>query len=245
MPRLRKPVDARENRPDGDIAHVETLDRELYTVTEAARLLGVQAGKLRRWLDGFVVGDRFYEPVIRPERTGSNTVTWAEFVEAGFLDQYRSRRVSLQHMRPVIERMREEFGVPYPSAHFKPLVDTRSRELVLEFQREANLDEALTLVRLKGGQLQWAEPVAAFLEQIDFDAQGVVWRIRPLGKGSPVVIDPEVSFGIPQVRGVRTEIILESYADKGNLRQVADDWNLTIDEVQAALQWEARQATSA
>src|SRR6266536_1413268 len=118
MPRLRKPVDARENRPDGDIAHVETLGRELYTVTEAARLLGVQAGKLRRWLDGFVVGDRFYEPVIRPERTGSNTVTWAEFVEAGFLDQYRSRRVSLQHMRPVIKRMREEFQAS--GRHEKP-----------------------------------------------------------------------------------------------------------------------------
>jgi hypothetical protein len=129
MPRMpRKPLVVRQDRPDGNAAHVETLNRELYTVTEAARLLGVQASKLRRWLDGFTVGDRFYEPVIRPEPTGSNTVTWAEFVEAGFLNQYRTRKVSLQHMRPIIERMREEFGVPYPLAHFKPLVDSRSRE---------------------------------------------------------------------------------------------------------------------
>jgi len=148
-------------------------------------------------------------------------------------------------MRPIIQRMREEFGVPYPLAHFKPLVDTASRELVLQLQQETNLDEALMLVRLKGDQLQWAEPVAAFLEQIDFDAQGVVWRIRPLGKQSPVVIDPEVSFGIPQVRGIRTEIILEAYAEKGDVGQVADDWHLTVDEVQAALQWEARRGMAA
>jgi uncharacterized protein (DUF433 family) len=136
-------------------------------------------------------------------------------------------------------------SVPYPLAHFKPLVDTASREFVLELQKKTHLDEALTLVRLKGGQLQWAEPVVAFLEQIDFDARGIVWRIRPLGKQSPVVIDPEVSFGIPQVRGVRTEIILESYADKGDVEQVAADWHLTVDEVQAALQWEARRGMAA
>jgi len=95
MPRIIKPRNARRDPQEGDIGHVETLNRELYTVTEAARLLGVQPSKLRRWLDGFVVGDRFYPPVIRPERTGGNTVTWAEFVEAGFLNQYRTRKVSL------------------------------------------------------------------------------------------------------------------------------------------------------
>lgn len=241
MPRMpRKPLVVRQDRPDGNAAHVETLNRELYTVTEAARLLGVQASKLRRWLDGFTVGDRFYEPVIRPEPTGSNTVTWAEFVEAGFLNQYRTRKVSLQHMRPIIERMREEFGVPYPLAHFKPLVDSRSRELVLELQRQTHLDEELTLIRLRSGQLQWAPPVASFLERVFFDDQGVIWQIRPLGKRSPVVIDPEVSFGIPQVRGVRTETILEAYAIKGDVQQVAGDWHLTVEEVQAALQWEAQ-----
>jgi len=41
-----------------------------------------------------------YKPVIRTEPTGSNRVTWAEFVEAGLLRQYRrattsGRRASL------------------------------------------------------------------------------------------------------------------------------------------------------
>ncbi|MCA1695932.1 MAG: hypothetical protein LC749_15065 [Actinobacteria bacterium] len=34
-------------------------------------------------------------------------------------------------------------------------------------------------------------------------------RLRPDGKNSPVMIDPEVAFGLPVVRWVRTEIVHE------------------------------------
>ncbi len=171
----------------------DVLELQLYTVGEAARLLRLSSTKLRRWLEGFTVGGRFYEPVIRPQPTHSDVVTWAEFVEAGFLREYRAKRVSLQHLRPVIDEMRREFEVPYPLAHLKPLVDTSKRQLVLSMQQELDLeDELRLLVRLPGGQVQWAAPVRAFLDKVDFDAKGVVERMHPLGKASPVVIDPEL-----------------------------------------------------
>jgi len=106
-------------------------------------------------------------------------------------------------------------------------------------QQELNLeDELKLLVRLPGGQLQWAAPVRAFLDKVDFDAKGVVERMHPLGKASPVVIDPEVTFGIPQVKGIRTEAIAESYAEDGSLERAARDWRLSAKEIEAALQWE-------
>jgi hypothetical protein len=76
-----------------------------------------------------------YPPVIRPEPTGSNAVTWGEYVEAGYLREYRQRKVSLQHLRPVIDRFREVFGVVYPLAHFKPFVGP-GRRLVLQIEQE-------------------------------------------------------------------------------------------------------------
>jgi hypothetical protein len=49
--------------------------------------------------------------------------------------------------------MRRQFKVPYPLAHFKPLVDTSSRQLVLGIQQAAHLeDELAQLVRLPSGQ---------------------------------------------------------------------------------------------
>jgi hypothetical protein len=43
-----------------------------------------------------------------PGPDGSDIVTWAELVEAGFLREYRARRVSLQYLRPVIDEMRRQ-----------------------------------------------------------------------------------------------------------------------------------------
>lgn len=223
---------------------VGVLGRSLYSVSEAARLLEIPSQKLRRWLDGFTTGGQFYPPVIRPERTGSDEVSWAEFVEAGFLREYRVRRVSLQKLRPVVEQMRRAFGVPYPLAHFKPLVDHSKRELVFGFQQEADLEPELYLV-LRGRetwQTIWAEPVRAFLEKVEFDPDGVAERMRPLGKGSPVVIDPSVSFGVPQVRGIRTEILAEAYAVGQQLPALAELYGLTVADVEAALRWELRLA---
>jgi uncharacterized protein (DUF433 family) len=217
----------------------DLLERQLYTVGEAARLLRLPSSKLRRWLEGFTTNGRFYEPVIRPAPTGSDVVTWAEFVEAGFLREYRARRVSLQYLRPVIDEMRKEFKVRYPLAHFKPLVDIPSRQLVLGIQQATHLDDDLALlVRLPSGQLQWAAAVQAFIDKVEFDAEGVVERMHPLGKASPVIIDPEVTFGVPQVKGIRTEIIAETYAEAGSWERVARDWHLSVEDVQAALQWE-------
>jgi hypothetical protein len=56
-----------------------------------------------------------YRPVIRVEPSGSRSVTWAEFVEAGLLRSYRREHdVPLKELREFIDRLREEFQVPYP-----------------------------------------------------------------------------------------------------------------------------------
>ena len=72
------------------------MEEGLYYIGEAARFLLITPTRLRRWLEGKTIAGRWYQPVIRPEPTGDDSVTWAEFVEASLLREYR-RRVSLQH----------------------------------------------------------------------------------------------------------------------------------------------------
>lgn len=215
---------------------VTTLDRHLYSVGEAARLLGVPSQTLRRWLEGATISGRSYPPVIRPAPTGTETVTWGEFVEAGLLRGYRKKDVPLQKMRPFIERTRTHFGIPYPLAHHKPLVE--NRELVYRFQVEEGLDPKLWLVRAKDEQIQFAPPIQQFLEEVDFDEEGPVERLYPIGRSSPVVIDPSIAFGIPQIRGVRAELLAESVAAGETREAAAASWGVTPEEVDAALVWE-------
>lgn len=216
------------------------LERELYSIGEAARLLVVHPRTLRNWLEGYRVRGERYRPVIRPEPTGNEAVTWGEFVEAGYLREYRKRSVPLQRLRPFIERLRERGGVPYPLAHSKPFVG-EGRELVVALQDELGLERGLHMWVERSGQLLLAPPAAAFYEKVEFDEEAAA-RLRPDGKDSPVVIDPRRSFGIPVVRGVRTEVIFELFETGEPMEALAEIYDLDLAWVEAAVRFEARRA---
>jgi uncharacterized protein (DUF433 family) len=86
--------------------------------------------------------------------------------------------------------------------------------------------------------------VKEFLEKVEFNPAGVVSRFFPMGTDVPVVIDPEVSFGVPQIRGIRTELVAESVDAGEPLDMAARSWDLDLGEVEAALSWE-RSITAA
>ena len=219
---------------------IAVLERELFTIPKAARMLGISQNTLRWWLDG---RDQ-YPPVIRPCATGSTNVTWGEFVEAGFLREYRKSR-SLQYMRPVVEKLRNAFGVPFPLAHFQPF-DGPGRHLTLEAQEEAQLSADLTIVYVEivTGQLVLAPSAQEFVNKVDFAETDGRWamRIHPLGKGSSVVIDPDFSFGAPTIRGIRTAALAELVGAGEEPEAVAADFSLAVDDVQTAVFYESEAA---
>jgi uncharacterized protein (DUF433 family) len=219
---------------------ITVLDREVYSMGEAARLLAVRPARLRAWIDGYTRGGTHYDPVIRPERTGNDAVTWGEFVEAGYLREYRVRhKVSLQRLRPVVQILKERLGVPYPLAHSKPYV--ADRELVLEVQRETGLEHELSMVVVRSGQLVLAPHAAAFVEKVEFaPGDGEALRIFPDERNSPVTIDPLHAFGAPAIRGVRTENLYDLFAAGDSIAAIARSYELPIADVEAAIRYESR-----
>ena len=215
---------------------ITVLEREMYTVAEAARLLRVPPSTLTWWLEG---RDK-YLPVIRPERTGSKNVTWGEFVEAGYLHEYRQKSVPLGEVRQFVERLRDKFQVPYPLAHYKPFVG-EGRRLVLEIEDDSGLPTAFRLVvAIASGELLLTAPAESFLERVEFSSDDAQWaqRWRPAGKTSPVVIDPEKSFGAPTVSGIRTDTLVELVAAGEPHEIVAADFGIDASEVKAAVAYE-------
>jgi hypothetical protein len=97
---------------DGVVTHrrVSIHDRPTYGMSEAAALLGLRSDRVRAWLDGYSRLGVAYPPVIRVGPTGDDVVTWGEFVELGYLREYRRKGVPLQRLRPVIDELRREFG---------------------------------------------------------------------------------------------------------------------------------------
>lgn len=218
------------------------LDRRVTTATEAARQLGMPTATLRYWLEGAERDGRRYEPVLRPAPTGVSDVTWGEMVEARYLRAYRTH-VSLQRIRPFIDALRREFGVPYPLAHFRPYVDS-TRRLVLRLQEEADVPDELWLV-FEGadGQVRLNPAVIQdFLARVEFEDEaehGAAVRLYPQGKSSPVVIDPLVSSAAATVGGVRTAVLAERAEAFGDTpEELAEEFDLTVADVKAAIAFE-------
>jgi uncharacterized protein (DUF433 family) len=224
---------------------VSILERPIYGVAEAAGLLGLRADRTRAWLDGYERQGVRYSPVVRSEPTGEDIVTWGEFVELGYLREYRRKGVPLQRLRPVIEDLRQEFSTPYPLATAKPFL--YGKELVLEFQRRNDLPAALAIVIRSGQTIALAGETQRFLQKVEFHppGEGDARRLMPAGKASPVVIDPLVRFGRPNVSGVATERLWELYDAGETIEQIATGYDLAEELVRAAVAYEEQQRTLA
>jgi uncharacterized protein (DUF433 family) len=219
------------------------LDRELYDEALAAQILRVPRPTLHWWLEGGVRRDVLYEPVLRPQPTGSKFVTWGELVEARYLREYRKTLgVRLSSLRAFINALRDELGVPYPLAHARPWVGP-GRRLLVGAQTQAGLPAELWVCyEPPSGVALLTHPAESFLERVEFDDEesGVVVRLRPDGKVSPVTIDPEVRFGAPSVGGVPTEGLAELVDAGDSIESVAKDFDLPLKDVIAALSYESQ-----
>jgi uncharacterized protein (DUF433 family) len=226
----------------GDVA---VLDREMFTVGEAARLLRTPDSTLRWWLEGGDHRGKPYPPVIRPEPTGSATVTWGEFVEAGLLRQYRKvHEVKLGALRLFIDRVRQEFGVRYPLAHHRPYVG-EGKQLVLEIQADVGLDPDYCLVAVANGQLLLTGPAEAFVTRVEWDQDlPVSWRPHD-DPASPVRMEPLRRFGRPSIHGVSTDVIWEQLEAGADFSEVAEIFVLDVDDVHWAHAYETSVHASA
>ncbi len=219
------------------MAAVTVLDIEIYEVGEAARLLGVHARTLRNWLDGYTARGKTYPPVLREQSTGSDLLTWGEFVEAGFLKEYRSERVPLPEIRSYVDAWRDRLGVKYPLAHQQPFTGADRHLMDL-----AKADAGDNMIyRFLDNQLVLAPWSEDFVKKVEFD-HNVATRYWPAGQDEAVVIDPKRSFGAPTVDGIRTEILYEMFAAGDQMDEIADGYDLDRGKVEAAVRYESSRA---
>ena len=215
------------------------LERAMYSEAEAARLLRVPQATLNYWLEGGERRGRSYEPIIRHARKGGRApVTWAEFIEAGLLREYRrEKQVPMAELRAFIEKLRDLYGIPYPLADKRPFV--AGRQLVTELQDEVGLDADFCMVAVVRNQLVLTHAAETFFTRVRWEGSTAsAWR--PLeDPGSPVLVDPERRFGRPAVGGISTEAIWEHIDGGEDESYVADGFGLGLDDVRWAMAYES------
>jgi len=205
----------------------------------AARLLAIPQSTLHYWLEGGTRRGKAYKPIIRQEPLGRRVVTWAEFVEAGWLSAYRDINVPMTEFRKFIDELRERFGVPYPLADRRPLVSGRT--LVYDAQTSAQLGVDFYLVSVINGQTMLTAPGEAFVQRVVWDEDVAVAYKPDPNPQSPVRIDPDVRFGKPAIKGISTEAIWEQDDAGEDAEPIAETYQLEVADVQWALAYEFAQ----
>ena len=223
--------------------NISILERPTYGISEAAKHLGIRRDRVRAWLDGYIRRGKAYPPVIRPQATGEDTVTWGEFVELGYLREYRRKGVSLQYLRPVIDELCNVFELPYPLATKNLYLN--GHEIVWKLQVENNLPSALAMVVRSGQMMMLADEANSFFNKIEFDpngdALGEACRMYPGGVDAYVSIDPLVCFGRPAIGGVATERLWELRAAGEKVSEIAADYEMHEHLVRAGVAFEEMQ----
>lgn len=218
------------------------LDWEMYPMSEADELLGLTRGTARRWIDGYRRGSRHYEPIIRPETTREPLATWGEFVEARLIREYRDAGVRVSRLRGVIERLREDFDMPYPLAHAKPFLDVAGREMVLRVQEQLGIPDELRLVVRSGQTVLLAPPLERFQRAAVFSpSTGEATRLRLY---KTVVLDPERASGCPAIAGRRLGVSTLLAEHRAGLapQDIATMWSLDVESVNDAIHWDSLQS---
>lgn len=179
------------------------------------------------------------------ESTGNDIVSWGEFVELGYLREYRRKGVPLQRLRPLIDELRAEFATPYPLATGKPFI--HGKELVLQLQEKNDIPRSIAIVVSSGQTIAFASETMRFLKKVEFNPphDGDFRHLYPAGTASPVVIDPLRSFGRPAVEGIATERLWELFDAGEPFEEIADSYELSREDVRAAIAYEEQQRSLA
>lgn len=164
----------------------------LYTVTEAAMHLGIKPSTFHAWTRG----SRGRPPLI-PTRGGagrSASITFIGLAEGHVLAAFRRAGVSMQRIRPALDKITTDIGLHDALASENLLTD--GVEVLYEYVEATGDDAVSNLVVVRDGQHAFREVVQEYLQCVTFGEDGYATLIRlPAYGDANVVADPRRAFG--------------------------------------------------
>lgn len=221
------------------------VDGGFYTVSEAARLLGIGSGrKITRWLQPTPTGR--HAVVLRdfPKIGRQHELSFLDLMEIKFVEHFRAANISMQALRTAAQNARERLGVSHPFATGSVKFQSDRKKVFLETARETGDRELLDLMTRQVVMYDIIE--RTFAEDLEFDASGFARVWRPALNTAPnVLVSPAFAFGRPVIsnRRIPTRALFESFrANDGELGTVAAWFDVDERDVDEAVRFELRQA---
>jgi uncharacterized protein (DUF433 family) len=197
------------------------LGRGVYTVPQAAKLVGLSPNRVREWFRG-----RRSEPGRKPVFLSDYgpvdnffAISFFDLIDVFVAGQLREHGVSLPTLRRVYSRLEHDLKTRHPFCRQELLTDG---EQVFVRSLDRVGDEEIYEVLTK--QKVFPKLILPFLRQIDYDRLTIMaarWRIT-----DDVVVDPAICFGTPVVSeaGIPTYVLNAEYRANGKDAEVVAGW---------------------
>jgi uncharacterized protein (DUF433 family) len=213
----------------------DRLKLPAYGVSEAARYAAITGQTIRNW-------QKFSNrPSPLSPRERGKALSYLQLIELAVVAAYRESGVPLWAIRETREYMRKEFNADFPFARYR--FKTDGKELWLDYIDLIGKKGKAKLLKVSGkGQLAWSEIIGR-LKEFEYDKKlGLAVRWHVGGLDSPVIIDPRIRFGAPSVDGVPTTLLHARWEAGESPAEIADDFDMTVRAVVAALEFEGAEA---
>src|SRR5690348_13146293 len=162
-----------------------------YPVVDAARYAKISVGTINNW----------QETAIGARERGES-LSYLQLVELRFVAAMREAGLKLRTIRSAREYLSKKFETAYPFADMRLMHDGQNILVDLEELEGEHLKDTI-LVASRGGQYAWKPVIGDKFVEFDYvDCLARRWYIA--GRKSPIVVDPHVAFGAPNVRGIAT-----------------------------------------
>ena len=216
-----------------------------YSLRDAALLLHIPYGKLRRWAAGYwypaVEEDRFSAPVVSGEidELDERILSFHELMELFVIGFFRRSGVSMPVIRVARAHAQILFKSEYPFATEQ--IRTDGSGLFIDLHEVENVPSRRLKLELSKSQITYRELVEPFFrKQIDFASDGLASTYWPLGRGKPVLLDARRSFGRPILlrNGTPTFVLYGMRQGGEQPDRIAAWYEITPEELDAALEYE-------
>ena len=206
----------------------------LYTIPEAARLLGVPTSTFDEWTRQGTAGRR--RGLVTTVRGSSRgpAVPFVGLVEGMVAAAFRRAGVSMQHIRKSLAAIESTIGLEHALASRKLYTDGAA--IVYDYAHQEDDDEVLAVV--VSGQRIFSPIVSDYLRRITYaDDQFATRLVLPITREPLIVADPKRAHGRPLFLrgGAPMEDVIDRFRAGESFRSVARDFELKPEDVEEVI----------
>jgi uncharacterized protein (DUF433 family) len=210
----------------------------IYTVSEAAALIGVSQQKIRAWIDGW---PRSGAPAIIENDLGwvddKLAFSFANLMELRFVSVF-AKVVRIGEIRTVVNEVRKEIRRAQPFAT-NMVFRTDGKKIIVEIAHRTGVKQ---LYDLRSRNFEIGGVVYQSLKaDVLYDPKGDALTWFPRRANAPnVIVHPRLAFGRPvlQKEHIPTEVIADAVKAEGSVDKVAVLFEISKQRVEEAVEFE-------